>query len=122
MAQTSPTIAFEDVPLDEARRMSRGPRMNPELYHALREKIRLLDTTATRATIPEGTNPTTMKNHILRVAAELKLPVTIRRVPGGVIFWRSTDDDIQLAREVAQRMQSARQPQPAARHGRRRRT
>ena len=27
MAQQPPTIEFEDVPLDEARRMSRGPRM-----------------------------------------------------------------------------------------------
>jgi len=30
------TIAFEDVPLDEARRMSRGPRMDAELHHALK--------------------------------------------------------------------------------------
>jgi hypothetical protein len=39
MAQHPPTIAFEDVPLAEACRMSRGPRMNPELYHALKQKI-----------------------------------------------------------------------------------
>jgi hypothetical protein len=29
--------------------------------------------TATRLTLPEGTSPTTMKNRILRVAAELKM-------------------------------------------------
>ena len=46
MAERSPIIAFEDVPLDEARRMSRGPRMDPELYHALKEKIASLDNTA----------------------------------------------------------------------------
>ena len=39
MAQRASTIACEDVSLDEARRMSRGPRMNPELYHALKEKL-----------------------------------------------------------------------------------
>jgi hypothetical protein len=39
MAQQSPTIEFEDVPLDEARSMSRGPWMNPQLYHALKQKI-----------------------------------------------------------------------------------
>jgi hypothetical protein len=38
MAQQPPTIEFEDIPLHEARRMSRGPRMNPEFYNALKEK------------------------------------------------------------------------------------
>lgn len=112
MAQQSPTIAFDDIPLDEVRRMGRGPRMDPELYHALKQKIQSLDTTATRMIIPEGTNPTTMKNRILRVAAELGMPVTIRKVPGGLIFWRSTDEDIHQAREVADRLSTAqRRPQ-----------
>ena len=57
--------------------------------------------TATRVTTPEGTSPTTMKNRILRVAAELGVPVTIRKVPGGLIFWRSTDEDLQQAQEIA---------------------
>jgi hypothetical protein len=30
-----PPIYFEDIPLAEARRMSRGPRMDPTLYQAL---------------------------------------------------------------------------------------
>jgi hypothetical protein len=38
MIQQSPTIEIEDVPLDEARKMSRGPRMDPELYNALKQK------------------------------------------------------------------------------------
>src|SRR5258707_144195 len=118
MADPSSPIEFEDIPLDEARKMSRGPRMDPELYHALKEKIRSLDTTATRMSLPDGTSPTTMKNRILRVAAELGVPVTIRRVPGGLIFWRSTDEDLQQAREIAARLQSARQPPPAAPRGR----
>ena len=71
MTNDSSPIQFEDVPLDEARRMGRGPRMDPELYHAFKEKIQSLDNTATRITISEGTSPTTMKNRILRVAAEL---------------------------------------------------
>jgi hypothetical protein len=52
VVQRPPTIEFEDVPLDEARRMSRGPRMDPELYHALKEKIESLDNTAARLTVP----------------------------------------------------------------------
>jgi hypothetical protein len=49
MADQAPSFQFEDVPLDEARRMGRGPRMEPMLYD------------------------------------------TVRRVPGGVIFWRSSE-------------------------------
>jgi hypothetical protein len=100
-------IYFEDIPLDEARTMSRGPRMDPTLYQALKGKIQSLENTATRVTLPEGTSPTTMKNRILRVGIELGIPLTIRRVPGGLLFWRSTDEDIQQAKEVAGRLQTA---------------
>jgi hypothetical protein len=101
-------MQFEDIPLDEARRMGRGPHIDPELYRALQQKIRSLDNTAVRMTIPEGTTPTTMKNRILRVAAALAIPVTIRKVPGGLLFWRSTDEDRQQATEISQRLQTAR--------------
>jgi hypothetical protein len=107
MADHSSSIQFDDVPLDKARRMGRGPRMDPRVYYALKEKIQSLDSTATRLTIPEGTSPITMKNRILRVATELGIPVTIRKVPGGLLFWRSTDDDVQQAKEVAARLQTA---------------
>jgi hypothetical protein len=74
--------------------------MDPELYHALRGKIQSPDNTATRITIPEGTGPTTLKNRIPRVAAELGMPVTIRRVAGSLLFWRSIDENLQQAREI----------------------
>jgi hypothetical protein len=120
MAQQRPTIEFEDIPLEQARTMSRGPRIEPALYQALKEKIQSLDNTATRLALPEGTSPTTMKNHILRAAAELNIPVTVRRVPKGLVFWRSTEEDIQQAKEVGARLQTAqRQPQRRSR-GRRR--
>ena len=120
MAQQPPAIHFEDIPLAEARTMGRGPRMDPELYQALKGKIQSLDNTATRITIPEGTSPTTMKNRILRVAAELNIPVTIRRVPGGLLFWRSMAEDLEQAQEVAQRLQPA-QRKGRSRPGQRRR-
>ena len=120
MAQQLPPIHFEDIPLVEARRMSRGPRMDPTLYQAFKGKIQALDNTATRVTLPEGTSPTTMKNRILRVAAELNTPVTVRRVPGGLLFWRSTAEDLEQAKEVAQRLQPA-QRKGRARPGQRRR-
>ena len=121
MAQEEPpAIHFEDIPLAEARTMGRGPRMDPELYHAFKEKIQSLDNTAARLTLPEGTSPTTMKNRLLRVAAELRIPLTIRKVPGGLLFWRSTAEDLNQAKEVAQRLQPA-ERKGRARPGQRRR-
>jgi hypothetical protein len=123
MAQQPPTITFEDVPLEQARTMGRGPRMVPEIYNALREKIQSLSDTATRLSLPEDVRPSTMKRHILSVASELNISITVRRVPGGLLFWRSTDEDLAQAKEVAQRLQTARQPpQPPQRGTRRRRT
>jgi hypothetical protein len=120
MAQQPPPIHFEDIPLAEARTMGRGPRMAPELYHAFKEKIQSLDNAATRLTLPEGTSPTTMKNRLLRVAAELRIPLTLRKVPGGLLFWRSTAEDLEQAKAVAQRLQPARR-KGRARPGQRRR-
>ena len=86
MADRSSLIAFEDVPLDEARRMGRGFRMDPQLYQELRTRIQSRSDQAVRLTIPDGTSQSTMKNRIQRVAAELGIPVTIRRVSGGLLF------------------------------------
>jgi hypothetical protein len=120
MADQSPTIEFEDIPIDEARRMGRGPRMDPQLYQELKTRLPALSSHAVHMTIPEGTSPTTMKNRITRMATELGIPVTIRKVPDGLLFWRSTDEDVQQAKEVASRLQSA-QRERGSRPGRRRR-
>jgi hypothetical protein len=48
--------------------------MNPELSHAIKEKIASLDNTTARLTVPEDVSTATMKNRILRVAAELGIP------------------------------------------------
>jgi hypothetical protein len=121
MAQQPPTITFEDIPLAEARRMGRGPRMDPQLYQELRSRMQSLSAQAVRMAIPDGTSLATMKNRIRSVAVELNIPVTIRRVSGGLLFWRSTDEDLQQAKEVGARLQLTRQPRQATRRGRRRR-
>src|SRR6266850_4397463 len=108
MADELPTSQFEDVPLDEARRMGRGPRMEPMLYDTLRHKIQSLSSEATRIPLGPAITPQRMKNYILRMAHDLDVPVTVHRVPGGVIFWRSTEEDTQQAQEVASRLQTAR--------------
>jgi hypothetical protein len=111
MADQSSPIQFEDVPLDQARRMSRGPRMEPMLYDTLRQKIQALSGEAVRIHLGPEIRPERMKTYLLRIGRELNVPVTVRRVPGGVIFWRSTVEDIELAQEVAERLQTA-QPRP----------
>lgn len=113
-------IHFEDLPLEDARSLSRGPRMDPWLHQTLTEKIHSLGPTAARMTLPAGVNRTTMKNRLLRLAAALNMPLTVRRITGGLVFWRATDEDLKQAKEVAQRLQSARRPR-RARPGRRRR-
>jgi hypothetical protein len=94
--------------------------MDASLYQALREKIRSLNGTATRLIIPEGTSLTTMKNRLFRVAAEVGVPLTIRRVPGGLLFWHSTAEDVQQAQEVSGRLQAAQRGQQTRSKGRRR--
>jgi hypothetical protein len=93
MAQQPPAIQFEDMPLDQARRMGQGPRMEPMLYDTLRNKIQALSAEATRIHLGPESRPERMKHYILRIARELNVPVTVRKVPGGVIFWRSSDED-----------------------------
>jgi hypothetical protein len=109
-----PSFQFEDVPLDEARRMGRGPCMEPMLYETLRQKIQSLSNEATCIHLGPEIRPERMKNYILRIARDLNVPVTIRRVPGGLLFWRSTDEDLQQAQETASRLQTA-QRRPQAR-------
>ena len=86
MAEPLSPIQFEDVPLEEARRIGRGSRMDPQLYQELRTRIASLSDQAVRLLIPDGTSQATMKNRLQRVAAELGIPVTIRRVSGGLLF------------------------------------
>jgi hypothetical protein len=63
---------------------------------------------------PEIT-PQRMNSYLMRIAKDLNVPVTVRRVPAGVIFWRSREEDLQQAKEVGARLKTARQPQPQAR-------
>jgi hypothetical protein len=74
---------------------------------------------ATRIHLGPEIRPERMKNYILRIARELNVPVTVRKVPGGVLFWRSTDEDLQQAQETATRLQTAQRRQTARPRGRR---
>jgi hypothetical protein len=102
-------IQFEDVSLEEARRMGRGPRMEPMLYETIRKKIESLSGLAARVRLGPEISPIRMKNYVLRIGRDVKIPVTVRRVPGGIIFWRSTAEDIQQAKDVAGRLRTTRQ-------------
>jgi hypothetical protein len=83
MADQPPSFQFEDVPLDEARRMGQGPRMEPMLYDTLRQKLQSLSSEAVRIHLGPEIRPERMKNYLLRIARELNVPLTVRRVPEG---------------------------------------
>jgi hypothetical protein len=61
-----------------------------------------------------------VKRYILCMARELNVPVTVRQVPGGVIFWRTSQEDQQQSQETANRLQTAQQRPQARPRGRRR--
>jgi hypothetical protein len=115
--QLSP-FQFDDIPIDEARRLGRGPRMEPMRYDTLRQQIQTLSSEAVRIHLGPEITPTRMKNYLLHIARELNVPITIRRVSGGVLFWRSTDD-VQQTKEIRGRLQTA-QRSRQVRQGRRR--
>src|SRR5688500_14063895 len=94
--------------------MGRGARVEPLHYITLHKQIQDLSTEAARVRVGPEITPTRMKSYILRIARDLDVPVTVRRVPGGVIFWRSTEEDLQQAKDVAGRLQTTRQ-KPKAR-------
>jgi hypothetical protein len=86
--------------------------MEPMLYDTLRQKIQALSIEAVRIYLGPEIRPERMKNSIRRMARDLHVPLTVRRVPGGVIFWRSSEEDLQQAQETASQLQSAqRRPQ-----------
>ncbi len=109
MADQSSPFQFEDVPLDQARRMSRAPRIEPMLYDTLRQKIQALASAAVRIHLGPEITPQRMTRYIRTIARELKIPVTVRRVPDGVTFWRASAEDLQQAQEAASRLQTGRQ-------------
>jgi hypothetical protein len=94
--------------------------MGPMLYDTLRQKLQALTTEATRIRLGPEISPPRMKRYLLAMARELGIQLTIRRVPGGVLFWRSTDEDRQQARETAGRLHAARQHRTGRGRGRRR--
>src|SRR5688500_15449201 len=91
MADDRNDMAFEEISLAEARTMGRGPRMEPLLYNTLRSKIQALSTEATRIHLGPEIRPVRMKQYLLRIARELNVSVTVRKIPGGVVFWRATE-------------------------------
>ena len=121
MAEDSNGMEFEEISLEEARRMGRGARMEPLLYDTLRQKIQALSADATRIRLGPEIRPERMKQYLLRIARELNVPVTVRKAPGGVVFWRATEEDQEQSQAVSQRLRGTRTMPQAPRRGRPRR-
>ena len=105
MAEEGPSIYFEDVPLEEARRIGRGPRLEPRLYDSLRQKLQALSTGAVRLRLGPELTPAQMARYVRAIAHQLEIPVVTRRVPGGIVFWRASEDDRREAEALARRLQ-----------------
>ncbi|MDQ3830534.1 MAG: hypothetical protein M3361_14770 [Candidatus Tectomicrobia bacterium] len=90
------------------------------LYDTLRTKIQSLSGEATRIHLGPEITPQRMKSYILRIARNVQIPVTVRCVPGGLLFWRSSEEDLQQAQETASRLQTAQRRPQARPRGRRR--
>jgi hypothetical protein len=120
MAEQTFAFLFDDIPLAEARWMDCGLHTDPQLSPPLRTRLQSLSDHAGRLTVSDSTRPTTMKNRILRVATELGIPVTVRRVSGGLFFWCPTDNDVQQAKAVACKRRTARRGRHARQGARRR--
>jgi hypothetical protein len=90
--------------------------MEPMLYDTLRQKIQALSSDAVRIHFGPEIAPQRMTRYIRAIAHELNVPVTVRRVPGGLLFWRSTEEDRQQAQETASRLRGRRQQQTTQRN------
>ena len=93
--------------------------MEPLLYDTLEKKIQALSDDAVRIRLGPEITSNRMKNYLLRIARELNVPVTVRKVPGGVIFWRSSDEDQHQAQEMAQRLRGTQHKRSRTRDRRR---
>ena len=127
MAHQSSPIESEDVPLAQARLLDRELRMDPMLYDTLRKKIQALSTEATRIHLGPEITPARIKRYLLHMARQLNVPVTVRLLSGGLLFWRATDEDAQQAQETSGRLhttprrgKTAPQPRGPQRNTRRR--
>ena len=56
------TLHFVDIPLEQARGMGRGPRMEPLLYDTLKKKIQALSDDAVRIRLGPEITQQRMKN------------------------------------------------------------
>jgi hypothetical protein len=83
--------------------------MEPMRYETLRQKMQTLSSAAVRIRLGPEITPTRMKHDLRHIARELHVPITIRRVPGVLPFWRSSEEDQQPAHEMADRLQPSRQ-------------
>jgi hypothetical protein len=118
MVDRSSPIQFEDIPLDEARRMGCWPRIDPEPVSRPPAETPILGQHRCPHGHPRGYQPNhDEKPHPPR-SCTLGMPVTIRKVPGGLLFWPSTDEDRTQANEIAQRLPSARKPPQTTRQKR----
>ena len=70
----------------------------------------MLSTEAVRIHLGPEITSARMGRYVRAIARQLEIPVAIRRLPGGVVFWRASAEDLREAEALAERFR--REPPP----------
>jgi hypothetical protein len=91
---------LQPLSLDDARKMVRVGRMDPEMHHDLSDALDQMKENPEQAFVlklPEDMKYLTARMWLLRLALQMELPLTIRKAEGGraIVFWRASEAEVQ---------------------------
>jgi TPP-dependent trihydroxycyclohexane-1,2-dione (THcHDO) dehydratase len=83
---------LEQLSVEDARKLVRKARMNPEINRQLVAAVRTLLNQADQAFVlklPEGVKFAAARTRLIRIANQMNVPLTIRKQSGGkaILFW-----------------------------------
>jgi len=106
--EAKPMFNVRYMPVNEAKMMGRAARMDPDFYSALEEEITNLIDKAAVIDIPPGMNYMRMKLRLVRVAKDLDIQLTVRKARNGIVFWKTTPEELAANEALAKRLQGGR--------------
>ena len=103
---------LEPISVDDARRMVRVGRMDPEMHQRLAEALQQMAEKPEQAfllKLPDDMKYNTARIWLARLAAQREMPLIIRKSGGGkaIVFWRASDNELQQRRTPPPRQRKA---------------
>ena len=100
-------IAYEMIPLEDARRLARAARMDDREYSEitarLQEAMQNPDK-AVKVTLKSNQKYMVLRNRFLKIAADNGSTVTVRKGPSGVLLvWKSSEEETARAEKRAEK-------------------